>query len=313
MTTLAITHEDTLGYGTQLAVGINSSFWVSCDGTQLHLWQGHQLQKSINLEGHITSTVRISADNRYVYLAPLCYDLEADNFVDLPSVSSAFTAGLPPAGQSADFVLRAAMWSPDYQHLLLSVEYQPSRRRNGTPSHDVPRNRLLLVNRKRELEQLLWQDSTADEYNTLAYSERFIAAAGMPIRIYAAGDFTPVATLEMHTTTLRALTFNADNTLMASAGWDGQVILWQTTSWQTMAQWQAHEEFAAAVAFSPRDWLLTGGGDAHLKIWSIAAQPRLLASLHVGSPIEAIAIAPDDATCIVAVEDGRLLHCTLLE
>jgi WD40 repeat protein len=68
----------------------------------------------------------------------------------------------------------------------------------------------------------------------------------------------------------------------------------------------AHEGGATDVAFSPTgDWLVTGGRDGMMKIWSQDGQ--WLADLGVGAAVEAVAVS-DDAGYIASVDaDGRLI------
>ena len=55
--------------------------------------------------------------------------------------------------------------------------------------------------------------------------------------------------------------FSHDGHLLASAGADGNLVLWDVPARRQLLAWCAHEGEAVSVAFSPDDKQLASGGD----------------------------------------------------
>jgi WD40 repeat protein len=69
---------------------------------------------------------------------------------------------------------------------------------------------------------------------------------------------------------IRAAAFSPDDKLLAAAGSDGNVTLWETLTGQVLVEFKAHEERVNCVAFAPDGRSLATGGDTVL-VWSLTA------------------------------------------
>ncbi|MEV6930533.1 Hsp70 family protein [Dactylosporangium sp. NPDC051485] len=96
-------------------------------------------------------------------------------------------------------------------------------------------------------------------------------------------------------------------TVLASAGADRTVRLWDTASGAPRAVLEGHTDPAAAVAFNPAGTLLASAGlDTTIRLWD----PSTGAHLHTldghDGAVHALTFAPDGATLISAGADGAV-------
>ena len=71
---------------------------------------------------------------------------------------------------------------------------------------------------------------------------------------------------------LRAVAFSRDDQILAGAGSDGHVTLWESSTGQVLAEFAAHEGSVNCIAFAPDGkTFVTGGSDASLVVWALAA------------------------------------------
>jgi len=73
-----------------------------------------------------------------------------------------------------------------------------------------------------------------------------------------------------------ALAFSQDGKLLASGHDDGMLRLWNTTSGDLVAEWEADAEEVSAIAFrSSKNQLATAGEDRLIHVWDIGSKKRL--------------------------------------
>ena len=156
----------------------------------------------------------------------------------------------------------------------------------------------------------------AAEVKTLADFSRWIIAAdanadgsllvtaGGESLLYRPGDVviwkqdgSHVADLPGHRTAVWAVDVSAGGDLVATAGYDGMVKLWDLASRKVRFDLKKHTGWVRALAFSPDgSRLATAGEDGTVVLWSVQdGKPVATVKAHEG-PVTAVAFSPDGKT-----------------
>lgn len=103
-----------------------------------------------------------------------------------------------------------------------------------------------------------------------------------------------------------AVAYTPAGDLLAAGTEGGALLLLSPAECANIVQVAAHEGAVNDVAFSPAgDWLVTAGADGTLKMWTPGGE--LLATLTVGTPVMAVAVAPQGGYIASADGAGRLI------
>jgi hypothetical protein len=101
-----------------------------------------------------------------------------------------------------------------------------------------------------------------------------------------------------HPTAVWAVKFSADGKLLATAGYDGLVRVWDVDTRQPKHDLKKHKGWARAVAFSPDGTRLASAGeDGAIVLWDPAT----------GGEVKSIAAHAGAATCLAFSPDGQTL------
>jgi WD40 repeat protein len=116
-----------------------------------------------------------------------------------------------------------------------------------------------------------------------------------------------VKTLKEHATAvgdLKAIAFSSNGSLFATAGYDRQVIVWDTRTWQPTARLLGHVTQLTDLSFS-RDGtrLASAASDGWTRLWDLSTQ-REVARFR-GSTVE---FSPDGTTLAVGSSGGGTMH-----
>ena len=95
-----------------------------------------------------------------------------------------------------------------------------------------------------------------------------------------------------------------DGRLLATAGEDRKIQLWNTTTWKVSATFRAHRKPVNWVAFSPDgEQLASASADGSVRLWIVSsAKARTLAAFD--EEVVACVYLPDGRTLVVATRSG---------
>jgi WD40 repeat protein len=109
-------------------------------------------------------------------------------------------------------------------------------------------------------------------------------------------------------TQVSAVAFSADGKLMAAAGHDGTIWLWDVPSWKEIARWQAPEDtrYASILFLSSGQELAVGTVSGAIDLWDVRTQ-TLARQIngHIGC-VSAMALSPDGRTLASASWDHSI-------
>ena len=101
-----------------------------------------------------------------------------------------------------------------------------------------------------------------------------------------------------HSAGIRALAINHDSTLLASAGVDKTIIIWDIRQEKQLYSLKDHSEWVFSLAFSPDGkHLASGSSDGTVKIWDV----------FKGTKEEDISLQPYDVTSVAYSPSGNVL------
>ncbi len=205
-----------------------------------------------------------------------------------------------------------------HQDIVTSIAISPDGRTAMTGSRDKTARLWDIVDpgSPRNLSVL---QSHSDAVNAVAFSPdgRWVATAGgnsdyeaghddFAIRLWkVALPAAPIRLLTGHTRRIRAIAFNADGLLLASAGDDGSIRLWDTRSGDGLHTGSGGSDPILSLTFIPgTSRLLAGGQDHFIRQWDLAApieRVRLSSAFDAAlrkitkSPTSTAAIGSNDA------------------
>ncbi|MEO3777665.1 pentapeptide repeat-containing protein [Micromonospora sp. B11E3] len=144
----------------------------------------------------------------------------------------------------------------------------------------------------------------------VAFGVRLLAGGGEDgaIRVWDAGNGTPLRVLTGHTGAVRAIACTPDGRYLASGGDDETVRVWDTTTGRTVHTLTGHTGRVRALAYSPHGrHLASGGDDETVRVWDTTTG-RTVHTLtgHTGT-IHAVGYAPSGDR-IASASDDRRIH-----
>ena len=109
----------------------------------------------------------------------------------------------------------------------------------------------------------------------LILADGLIAESGI-VRIVDAGDGSITRSWTAHADTIFDLAVSADGKLLATAGGDKLVKVWDLTTQTEVAKLEGHVAQVLTLAFNPdATQLVTGGADHELKLWDLKTRERI--------------------------------------
>jgi WD40 repeat protein len=87
------------------------------------------------------------------------------------------------------------------------------------------------------------------------------------VRLWEVGTKKQVAVLK-HPGIVYDVAFHPDGTRLVSAGADHTIRLWDTNTWEEVAELRGHQAYVHSVAFSPDGTrLVSASGDFTVRLW----------------------------------------------
>lgn len=149
--------------------------------------------------------------------------------------------------------------------------------------------------------------------------KQFLAADGRvsengTLRIVDAGSRTIAASWTAHADTIFDLALSGDGKLLATAGGDKLVKIWDLATRKETARLEGHVSQVFSLAFDPTGaQLVTGGADHQLKVWDVKARERVIGLGTHTSAINAVAWVPTGPTVFAVTDGGGLMRYTDLK
>jgi len=142
----------------------------------------------------------------------------------------------------------------------------------------------------------------------------FVAAAGEPglmgeARLFevSADDVTPRAIFRGHKDSLYCARLSPDGMLLATAGYDNAIKLWNVADGTELKTLDGHNGAVFELAFRPDGKVLaSASGDRTVKLWDVATGERLDTFKESLKELYALAFSPDGARLAAAGVDNRI-------
>ncbi|HEY2840575.1 MAG TPA: serine/threonine-protein kinase [Pirellulales bacterium] len=116
------------------------------------------------------------------------------------------------------------------------------------------------------------------------------------------------ATLTGHKGPVYVCRYSPDGRLLATAGEDGVLRLWNPTSGTLERSWQAHPAGINGIAFSPDGkWLATMSEDRSAAVWEVDTGKQVEVHPSFKDSIWAVVFSPDGQTLFAGGADGKIL------
>lgn len=171
------------------------------------------------------------------------------------------------------------------------------------------RGEVLLIDAAGEVTQRM--PAGGDRVTALAYSKAgtLAIAAGSAAEGYAVrfiGNSKPTLG-PRHDDVILSIAFSPDGKLLATAGYDRLIKLWDVAANKELRVLRDHSDSVYAVAFSPDGKLLaSGGADRAVKVWDVASGTRLYTLGESTDWVYAVAWSPDGKHLAAAGVDRSL-------
>ncbi|MBX9850250.1 MAG: caspase family protein [Cytophagaceae bacterium] len=120
-------------------------------------------------------------------------------------------------------------------------------------------------------------------------------------------DIKPTKTLEESGHVVIAMAFSPDNKILATAGLDNNVILWDMISGTKMNTLKGHSNWVVSLCFSPSgNYIASGSKDNTGKIWDVRSGSEIVSLKgHTGS-VSSITYSPDGKSLATGSKDNSV-------
>ncbi len=134
----------------------------------------------------------------------------------------------------------------------------------------------------------------------------YLGSGSGAIYVLDPNDLSIQKVLRGHREGVRGLALSYDDRLLASAGLDGKVMVWQIPEGLRIRTLEGHQDGVRAVAFSPDGrYLASAGKDGLLILWNVALGTQEK-TINLGPPLWCVAFSPNGQYLVAGGSDGLL-------
>lgn len=283
--------------------------WLSASGNQTVLWEGTTPRKAIDQMN--VNRLLVTTDGKAALGDSTSVDLKTWRSQPALSVLPELLRG-PHRPDGSAVTVFVAHTSPDHDVAVLKYDWRPGRMRgrtNGRPASSKPPEAIgqwpVISLKSGAVLKTLTPDKP---HNTpwLAWAPRWMAVGGMPndhsIQVFARPGLEKVAELKLAQGFLNRVIFSPGQRFILAKDNAGNLATWTTTSWKTLATWRFDSQVWALDVDPSERFVAIGLQQGALRLESLEAKPRTLATLTLPGRPSAARFSPDGQRLFVAVE-----------
>jgi WD40 repeat protein/mono/diheme cytochrome c family protein len=149
--------------------------------------------------------------------------------------------------------------------------------------------------------------------------KRLVIADGLiseegTVRIIELGSGAIAKAWQAHADMIFDLAVSKDGKLLATAGGDNLVKIWDLETQKEIGRLEGHTTQVLALEFNAdATQLVTGGADQHVKLWDIKAKEQIGILGKLDAAVSGVAWAPADSTILAVTDNGVLMRYTDLQ
>ncbi len=180
---------------------------------------------------------------------------------------------------------------------------------------------------------ILWNAATLtpERESTFGLTDRITALQALPggaevlladgqvaengvVRVLEVASGQVLRSWQAHNDTIFAMALSPDGKLLATAGGDKLVKLWDLPAGTEAARLEAHATQVLGLSFHPDgSQLVTAGADRSLKVWDVKTRENTIALASGPSAFNAVAWSPVGPAVLAVTDGGALLRYTDLK
>jgi WD40 repeat protein/mono/diheme cytochrome c family protein len=147
----------------------------------------------------------------------------------------------------------------------------------------------------------------------LVLADGRIAESGA-LRMADAASGAITASWPAHADTIFDIAVSGDGKILATAGGDKLVKMWDTATHKEIARFEGHVAQVLTLAFDAKSTqLVSGGADQQIKVWDVKTHERTTSLGTHTTPINAVAWSPAENAVIAVTEAGTAFRYTKIQ
>lgn len=125
--------------------------------------------------------------------------------------------------------------------------------------------------------------------------------------LWKTADWSREKVFRGHRDALYSAQLNPDDSLLATSGYDKQIVLWNVATGETARTLAGHNDAVYSLAFHPAGKLLaSASGDRTVKLWDVASGERLETFSQPAKEQATVAASPDGRLIVAGGADNRI-------